>query len=187
MSDAIFLCGAHCAGKTSMLKALTEAHVLDGWQFEIGKDLFYKRKLKTAIQGEAFELEVTDRELQRDAELIRAAGLIGIETWHPGNLAYAMIRNPDSVPKLIALMKTSPLLERAHGIWLRVSPENIFARTKTFNQDRTWAAEFYTKIDGVTARCLQELGLENKVVEIDANGNFDSVVDNVKLAIENFK
>ena len=186
MSKIIFVCGAHCAGKTSLLKTLTQEHVLDSWEFEIGKDLFYKRKLETAIQGEAFELEVTQRELKRDADLVNSAGLIGIETWHPGNLAYAAIRNPNSLPKLIALMKKSPLLERAYGVWLSVSPENISVRTKTFSQNRNWAAEFYTKIDGEMAHCLKELGLENKFVTIDANRKFDSVVDDVRQVIENF-
>ena len=103
MSEIIFLCGAHCAGKTSILKALTRMHVRDGWEFE-----------------------------------------------------------------------------------LRVSHENIFARTKTFNQNRSWAADFYTKIDSAMTNCLKELGLENKVVELDANRDFDSVVADVKRAIECF-
>lgn len=187
MSKIIFLCGAHCAGKTSILKELTRMHVLDGREFEIGKDLFYKRKLETATQDEAFELEVSVRELERDNRLVQAAGLIGIETWHPGNLAYAAIRNPDSIPKLITLIKKSPLLEKAQGIWLRVSPKNIFERTKTFEQNRSWAADFYSKIDGATANCLKLLGLENKVVVLDANREFDSVVSDVKLAIEHFQ
>lgn len=187
MNGIIFICGAHCAGKTSLLKALTEKHVLDRWEFEIGKDLFYKRKLKTATQGKAFELEVSNLELERDFALLKAEGLIGIETWHPGNLAYAAIRNPDSVPKLLELMKKSPLIEQAHGIWLRVSAEKIFERTKTFNQSRSWAAEFYTKIDKVTARCLNELGLKNKVTTIDADREFDLVFNDVKLAIKSFK
>lgn len=186
MSETIFFCGGHCAGKTSLLKTLTKEHVLDDWAFEIGKDLFYKRKLETATQGEAFEMEVSRLELERDLRLNNSEGLIGIETWHPGNLAYATVRNPDSVPKLIELIKKSPLLEKSQGIWLRVSAEKIFERTKTFNQNRSWAAEFYTKIDRAMARCLDALGLKDKVILVNADREFDLVYADVKLAIEKF-
>ena len=94
----IFFCGPHCSGKTSILKALHQSNFISYYGLEIGKDLFYKRKLNTASQGEEYELEVTSLELERDFLIAPMKGIIGIETWHPGNLAYAMVRNPNIVP-----------------------------------------------------------------------------------------
>ena len=186
MSGAIFICGAHCAGKTTTLKMLAQEGVLDGQEPELGKELFYKRRFKTEKAGAEFELELTRLELERDAELCKLDGLIGIETWHVGNLAYVAVRNPSMQTQLVELMKTSPLLDDIRGIWLRVSRENIFARTQTFKENREWAADFYTKIESSMEECIRRLGLEDRVVSIDANREFDRVVDDVKREIKKF-
>ena len=64
-------------------------------------------------------------ELERDNKLVNHDGIIGIETWHPGNLAYALVRNPDCVDDLIKLAKQSSLLPSAKGLWLRMDYSKI--------------------------------------------------------------
>lgn len=182
----IFFCGPHCSGKSSLLGALYNEGLFSFCGNEIGKELFYQRKFSTEEQDEQFEFEVSHDELKRDAECARMRGLIGIETWHPGNLAYAMVRNPNSVSKLISLMKESPLIPNAYGIRLTIPSEVIFARTKTFQDNRTWAADFYTKIDNCLDSCLVQLGLQNKCVHIDATQEFNIVMKEVKKTIESF-
>ena len=186
--DIIFFCGPHCSGKTTILKTLYKEGLLNSWKFEIGKDLFYKRRLKTEIQDANFEFEVSELELKRDLEIAEnETGLVGIETWHPGNLAYAMVRNAQIVPNLIEIMKTSPLIQEAHGIWLHIPAEVIFQRTKTFENDRAWAADFYTKIENNLQYCLKELGLQDRIISIDSNRELTSVIEDVKSEIRNFK
>ncbi len=182
----IFFCGPHCSGKSSILTQLYEEGIFSAWGNEIGKELFYQRGFDTAKQDEAFELEVSQRELERDAAYAHKRGMIGIESWHPGNLAYAMVRNPDSVPKLVSGMMCSPLISNAYGIRLSVSREIIFNRTKTFKDDPGWAADFYTKIDGCLDVCLTKLNLWERSVCINADRDFDAVIKEVKEAIGSF-
>jgi len=180
----IYLCGAHTSGKTTILKAIEQLDDVDFVGGEIGKDLYYQRKFKTDNQKESFELEVTELELRRDNKIINSNfNCSVVETWHIGNLAYAMVRNPDCEKKLVEMIKTSPLLNSSLGIWLQVSRENIYARTQTFNDNRSWAADFYSKIDFKIADCFKILNLANHII-VDANGELNTVINDVKNIIK---
>lgn len=183
MDGLIFFCGPHTAGKTTILKTLKAENFFVEIGLEIGKELYYKRKLVTSEQGADFEFEVTNLELERDKKFLHTAGLVGVESWHVGNLAYATLRNPAIVDELAEKMKTSPLINFAKGIYLDVPCEKIFERTKTFADNRQWAAEFYSKINGFIPQCLEKLGLEKNFVKVDASRNFNSVINEVKLQI----
>ncbi|MDR2730332.1 MAG: hypothetical protein LBB81_05475 [Treponema sp.] len=175
----IYLCGPHTAGKTSIIKSLQDDSTIDYTGGEIGKELYYSRSLNTVKQDENFELEVTQLELKRDAFIFQNKYKISVvESWHTGNLAYAMVRNPHSAGKLVPLINTSPLLQRSYGIWLRVSKENIFKRTKTFSKDREWASEFYTLIDSKIESCFKMLNLAGYCV-VDANRDLDIITRDV--------
>lgn len=182
-----FLCGSHCSGKTTILKDLYEEGVICERGSEIGKDLFYQRHIDTASQGEAFEIEITEMEIVRDKDYVKKHGVIGIESWHPGNLAYAMIRNPSSVPGLLQKIEKSPLFSYVFGIRLCVSWDNIFLRTQTFHDDRKWAADFYTQIGMHLEECLQSLGLAERCIVIDANRPYCDVYSDVKSTINEIK
>ena len=180
----IYICGPHTAGKTSILKILKDDSTIDFTGGEIGKELYYERLLKTEEQNEDFELEVTQRELERDSFIFRQKFKNSVvESWHVGNLAYAMVRNPHSIEKLVTLINTSPFLQRSYGIWLRVSAENIIKRTKTFSKDKEWAAEFYTRIDSKMESCFQTLNLSGYCV-VDANRDFDIIMKDVYNIIQ---
>jgi len=183
----IFFCGPHCSGKSSILDSLYKEGIFSALGNEIGKDLFYQRGFETARQDEQFEFEVSRRELERDVIYASRQGIIGIESWHPGNLAYAMVRNPDSVSRLVSYMISSPLLSNAYGIRLSVSPETIFSRTETFRDNRSWAADFYSKIDGCLDFCLTQLGLQERSISINADKDFSTVIKEVKDAIQTFR
>lgn len=181
----IFFCGPHCSGKSSLLRTLYEEGIFSSWGNEIGKELFYRQGFSTENQSEEFEFKVSREELERDFKFANNPGLIGIETWHPGNLAYATVRNPSSVSKLVSYMKKSPLLSNAYGIRLSIPSEVIFTRTKTFQNNRAWAAIFYTKINNCLDSCMEQLGLQGRYVCIDADREFDIVMKEVKNVIEN--
>ncbi len=181
-----FFCGPHCSGKTSLLQALEREGLFTQWGPEIGKQLFYQRRFAPEQQNADFELEVTQRELERDLAYMAGSGLIGIETWHPGNLAYAAVRNPGAVAMLAEHMKRSPLLPYAHGIRFSVSRDTILQRTCTFQGDREWAADFYSRIEDKLDVCLQQLGLQDQVRRVDANQDFDAVLREVKLTLSDY-
>mmetsp|Transcript_37371 Transcript_37371/g.119886 ORF Transcript_37371/g.119886 Transcript_37371/m.119886 type:complete len:686 (-) Transcript_37371:386-2443(-) len=82
----VVLVGPHCAGKTTIGQELASrlAWTFDG---EIGEDVMEKTP-RTSSDHEIF-----DRERERDRE--RAATCRVVETWHPGNLAWAEWRGSD--------------------------------------------------------------------------------------------
>ena len=179
----VFLCGPHTTGKTTILRTLKAENFFQEIGSEIGKDLYYERKLVTSTQDENFEWEVCNLELERDKKFSQIPGLIGIETWHPGNLAYAAVRNPAVIEKLAQQMKKSPLLNSAVGIYLDIPREVIFERTKTFQNDRDWAADFYSKINSLLPQCIEMLGLTERVFKMSATENFDVVLSKVRQKI----
>lgn len=182
-----FVIGAHCAGKTSILKLLASEGTIAGRGDEIGKRLYYERRFAPAAQDQAFEEDVATREVARDREYVEVAGIWGIETWHPGNLAYAAVRNPAAIPALVALARASPLLSNCRGIWLRVASETIKRRTVTFAHDREWAAEFYSRIDGHLGACVSLLGLADRTVSISAEGSLDEVARSVRARVDEWR
>lgn len=188
MSRLIFVCGPHCGGKTSILKELYSRGIIESRGSEIGKDLYYKRRFQTEAQNHDFEIEVATRELDRDIHYYsNVTGLIGVETWHPGNLAYAAVRNPDSIPELIETAKKSPFIKDAIGIWLRIPRNVIEERTLTFKNNKEWAGEFYSKIDSQFELMLDKLGLFSNTFCIDANRSKEEVFSEVSRLILPFQ
>lgn len=179
MARLIFVCGPHCSGKTSLLKELNSSGTIIGRGSEIGKDLYYERKFLTEAQNHDFEMEVATRELERDLYYANQDGVVGVETWHPGNIAYAAVRNPDSVSELMAMARKSPFINEATGIWLRIPKDVIEERTQTFRDSKEWAGEFYNKIDSKLEYILDNLGLLSKTICIDASKSKEEVLEEV--------
>ncbi|MEW9053430.1 MAG: AAA family ATPase [Neobacillus sp.] len=184
MAKIVFVCGPHCSGKTSILKELQSRGDIVLRGSEIGKDLYYERKFLTEAQDHFFEMEVATREFERDLHYEKVDGLVGVETWHPGNIAYAAVRNPDSVPELLEFAGRSPFITDSVGIWLRIPKETIIERTQTFKDSREWAGDFYHKIDSKLEVILDNLNLLSKTIIIDANKPQDEVLDEVQRFIQ---
>lgn len=184
MATVVFVIGPHCSGKTSLLQRLQKDLSMVRCS-EIGKDLYYERKFLTDLQGEEFEFEVTDLELQRDNTFAGTPKIYGVETWHPGNIAYAAVRNPESVDRLIHLAQQSPFIEQAIGIWLRIPKETIMSRTITFKDNKEWAADFYSKLDTKFESILNTLGLTNRTHVINGDRPFEEIVEEAKSIVKN--
>lgn len=181
----IFICGIHCSGKTTLLKNLKENSNITFYGNEIGKDLFYQRKFQPDEQNIKFELEVTTKELERDKRILdEYTGSVAVESWHPGNLAYAYTRNPDCAEKIIDLVKKSPLLSSAHGIWLKIPPETIEDRSKTFINNTKWAVQFYKKINENIENSLKVLNLFDRTITINATKPLPEIVKSTQQYIQ---
>lgn len=181
----IFVCGIHSCGKTTLLQYLKQNAHVSFKGTEIGKDLFYQRKLHPEDQDVAFELEIARRELERDNTIMGKNGVVAVESWHPGNLAYAHVRNPSCVNNLIDLTINSPLLPFAHGIWLRMPPAEIKKRSKTFKNDTEWAIKFYKKIDQNIERSLKSLNLYDRTIVINALQPTSKIIKSTLCYMEN--
>ena len=179
----MFICGPHASGKTTILRALERDNVITGCGYEIGKELFYKHKYIPDQRDEAFEIDLTKMELERDLKFSKMPGVSISETWHPGNLAYVAVRNPKSFNRLLALMKTSPLINTAWGIRLHTTPEQMHLRTKTFSNNKDWAVDFHSRVGDKIDECIDALGLTSRTVTIDTGKNIDAVISHVKEII----
>lgn len=184
MTKRFFICGPHCSGKTTIIGRLRRDKVIHFAGDEIGKRLYYERKLNTGIQKHDFEQEVAELELARDIEIAGTGHISCVETWHPGNLAYAAIRNPSSVPALAEVCHRSPILGDAMGIWLRTPIGKIKQRTQTFSDQPDWAEDFYCKIDDQLGACLDLLGLTDKTIEVTSSDGLDAVYETVSAVIK---
>ncbi|MCL1992028.1 MAG: hypothetical protein FWG66_03660 [Spirochaetes bacterium] len=186
-ASMFFICGPHACGKTTVLKRLKQDKNIVFRGTEVGKDLYYERKFQTGEVGEDFELEVVELELKRDAEIYSQPGIAGVETWHPGNLAYAAVRNPRILPTLQKMILTSPMLERAFGIWLVIDNSEMRKRTQTFRGQEDFAGEFYGKINDQLENCFKMLGLWERTTIIDGNRPIEAVIQNVKDVMQKYK
>ena len=122
MRLTIALVGGHGAGKSTVGAALARALGVP-FHDEIGRRLAERRPagVTAAHAQEAFDREVFAEELARDAAW--SGGVRVVETWHPGNLAYAARRSPSVVASYLPLA-----LGPAVVIPILVSPEVAAAR-----------------------------------------------------------
>ena len=180
MVNLFFICGAHCCGKTTVLKKLEQDGDISFRGSEIGNDLFNERKFLTETVDEEFEFEVANLEIQRDTELINYKGVVGIETWHPGNMAYAATRNPNTILSLRETALKSPLIDHAFGVWININKNEIRKRTQLFQERVDWACEFYGKVNSKIVNCIELLTLQHRIRVIDGNRRIEAVIYDVK-------
>jgi thymidylate kinase len=181
------VCGPHASGKTTIIQMLKDHLVADFFEFEIGKELFYLEKITTDKVDDSFDSRITIMELERDNTYKDKTGVLVVESWHPGNLAYVIVRNEHMTSSIVSQMLLSPLISNAHVIWLNTSKENIFHRTKTFAQKREWAADFYDKLSWVIPKALKYLSLLDNFTIVDTNQPLDEVYNEVVKIVNLYK
>jgi hypothetical protein len=180
MAKLFYICGAHCCGKSTILKRLEQNGDITLRGSEIGNDLFRERLFLTEEANEDFEFEVAHLELQRDFEIVNSKGIVGVETWHPGNIAYAAIRNPTIVSSLLEIARKSPFIDQAYGVWITIDKGVIKKRTKLFQERTDWAPDFYSRINSQIEVCLRLLKLMDRVEIIDGNESIETVINDVE-------
>jgi thymidylate kinase len=145
-APTIVLVGPHRAGKTTLGKKLADRLGL-AFDDEIGA------RLRAIAQSSdesahalrrqvAFDLEVQRQEIERDT---RAVAPRVVETWHVGNLAYALERNGDSFDPSSArsaVLRVRPVL--VLPVLARV--ETVYARCSEHGADRWDMARFFVRV-----------------------------------------
>ncbi|GAB4195540.1 MAG: hypothetical protein OHK0013_01810 [Sandaracinaceae bacterium] len=133
----ITLLGPHAAGKTTLGRALVDA---TGWTFhdEIGKHLASDSTHRPPGVGPAdpqreFDLEVFAREVARDLAFAAEAPdrIRIVETWHPGNLAYALLRSTDVAAAVFPYVRTAI-------DWSRVVVVPVTAQRETLERRKSY-------------------------------------------------
>jgi hypothetical protein len=156
----LVLIGPHGAGKSTLGRAIAAAI---GWRYddEIGERLRHAALSKDSSahaqrpQAE-FDEAVLRAELERDATSDASEPRV-VETWHPGNLAYALARSPAVAAKWEAGARASAQ-RLAQGSGLLVQP--LIADPATLQSRRTEPGPpeiiqfFRTVADSALAICL---------------------------------
>lgn len=123
----LVLVGPHASGKSTLGRLLAEKL---GWIFhdEIGerlrREVLSQDPSQHAMVGQpSFDERVTVEELLRDRQspMFRV-----VETWHPGNLAYARARSPSSFRHLYDQVKETFAINRS---FIVVQPLQISLKT----------------------------------------------------------
>ena len=183
--SVFFICGIHTSGKTTILKRLEDEKIITFRGSEIGKELYYERKVFTEDFNEDFEKEISILELERDFKIQKEQNkLVGIETWHPGNMAYAAVRNPSIFPYLKQNALKSPFIENAYGIWVKIDVSEMIKRTTNFKGQEEWAKKFYKEIDNQFEACFEELGLADRIHIVNGDTTIDTVLNQIKSLLK---
>lgn len=178
-----FICGPHACGKSTILQHLLERKVFTQIGLEIGKVMYYEKGIASDQLDTHFEDIVTQKELARDDKFATQIGVIGVESWHPGNLAYALVRNKHHIDSLLSEMKHSPFIDSAFGIWVMASTETIQNRTTLFQDKIEWVAEFYGQINYALPEALRLLGFEAHYATVDGNRELHLIVDEIEAIV----
>ena len=157
----LVLIGPHGAGKTTLGRALAARlrlpfHAELG--FELARDAGWRPVGATAADtgsdtAAAFDQELFARELARDLAWPRAHPRI-VETWHPGNLAYAARRSPGVaaawLPALVRACRRSRVL-----VLPLTAPRPVLAR----RQHEPGDLDFFLDVGASASAWARELGL----------------------------
>jgi hypothetical protein len=130
ISETLVLVGCHGAGKSTLGHRLA---VRLGYDFhdEIGlrlaSDPARRPPDRTAADAQyTFDRAVFDAELQRDFASVGVSRVV--ETWHPGNLAYAALRSPAVVVEYLTRLQVWPRGGRVRAIVVEASDAVLAAR-----------------------------------------------------------
>lgn len=105
-----------------------------------------------------FDTEVFRREVERD---FRPFGGRVVETWHPGNLAFASLRSPDT-SRLHSGALRSHVWRLSGPIWvqpLEIGQETVMARITEAGDDPGRMARFFMSVYRVTMEFVKGWGL----------------------------
>lgn len=152
----IVLLGHHGVGKTTTGLRLASMLAVP-FDEEIGRVLASDptwRALDSSAENAQpdFDAEVFRRELTRDA---LAPRLRIVETWHPGNLAYADARSPRVAERNVAAVRAAAARGRTLVVPLTASPTVLAAR-----QSEPGSLSFFQAIADRSIEWARRLGLE---------------------------
>lgn len=136
--DTLVLVGAHGSGKSTLRAQLAERL---GWRsdLELGERLRREAleqepALHAQVIQPEFDRKVFEQELARDVAFLQlpdeTRGGRVVETWHPGNLAYAQERSPEFYAEAQSILFKHCAQQQARTwvIPLAIQPETLRAR-----------------------------------------------------------
>lgn len=155
-APTVILIGPHGVGKSTLGPVLADRLGVP-FHGELGREMAedpaWRRAGETAEAAQAaFDQELMTREVARD--LSWGGGGRVIETWHPGNLAFAVRRSPEVAAQWLPTMRL--LCGRAGAV---VVPLMASAETLRSRQTEPGRLTFFVGVAHVARRWASDLGL----------------------------
>ncbi|MFM7200042.1 MAG: AAA family ATPase [Myxococcota bacterium] len=166
----IVMVGAHGSGKSTLGRRLAQALSIP-FEPELG-ELMRRKALQRSPQAHAacsqpaFDECLFQAELERDHHLRLSSNACVVETWHPGNLAYAEKRSPHIVAQFLPTVRET-CMQLQGRVW--VQPLSISRETLRQRQHEPGPAEeaegeaftqFLLEVGESAPRWAISLGLE---------------------------
>lgn len=129
MKKILVFNGVHGAGKSTIARLFVERDRGFAYFPEIGGQLRREVSYNALQSKEDFDLEVMKREMARDKQLLIDPKIPVIETWHIGNMAYALARNPHLFPNYREGLSKQLLLFDPTAILLDIAWDTFRLRT----------------------------------------------------------
>ncbi len=184
----VVLNGPHGAGKSTIGRSLAVKFAAPYLE-EIGGKLRGEVKYNSLDSTSEFDREVMRRELLRDHQTLRdsSATISIVETWHTGNIAYALKRSPDIALKYIEILRKQLLNFEVHHLQFVVSDEVFLKRvSENVGRDELYKLLlFYKDINKFTKDLYQSFGFRN--VEIDNSDSLKVATDQSEKEFIDFK
>jgi thymidylate kinase len=173
MKEVIVLNGIHGAGKSTLGERLQKQGSI--YLPEIGRELRRRVSYTVFEQMEDFDRNVMNEELKRDVMLLETKGIPVIETWHPGNIAYAMIRNPKLAEEYMQEFNATLQYFKPTMVMLGINRQTFNSRTSenTGNKNSEDLWYFYKKIRTNTLQIYNDFNLNH--ILVDGNKNIEEV------------
>lgn len=145
MKKVVAVMGVHAAGKTTLAEGLG-AYGYSPLP-EIGNALSSTVRCTTTSACSVFDNDIMLRELFRDTDILKSDSTPVIETWHPGNIAYAMARgNDEPVCSYLGALPTQLRKFDPTLLLLEIDEETFYQRSTLHADKELW--DFFTKLYG---------------------------------------
>lgn len=184
MKKMVVFNGVSSSGKTTLAKILAEK--LEGTQFfdEIGGALRKNVSYNVLQPIRDFDKEVMKRELLRDTEVIRCEKTPMVETWHLGNMAYILTRNPSLFSIYAKILKQKLEVFQPFAVLVNINSETfrhrIREKLEVTNMEQI--EEFYRLIFKNTCTLYDSFRIDYKI--IDNNGEISNSVQEIMEAVK---
>jgi len=184
MKTIIVLSGIPTSGKTTIGRLLEQK----GYFYvpEIVEQ-FIKQGMTTGVDANSILDEmIMEAELQRDKRLfsLKKNPLI-IETWHPGNIAYACLRNPSIAEQYRQIFGKIAKYNKIYGIYLNIPFGTFWKRTGKYKkEDCQRIVAFFKRWQNEIVNCYEEFRVPLR--KIDSNRPENAVLSDVIKSVKVF-
>jgi hypothetical protein len=154
----LVLLGPHGAGKTAIGSSMPKTEY--AFFREVGRELRSKVDFDVTTSCFLFDQEVMKLELARDTALRSETRLPVIETWHVGNIAFALARgHSDLASRYLGYTREQLSLFDPAIVRLKVSDEVFVSRVTESRVSSVEALSFYRRVESHYSRILVDLGI----------------------------